>query len=367
MPTEYHQEVPGVVDGLTTKELAYADALEDLFSQWGERPMLDSGLVRASQDLLDLLEDVPLDAESPPINEWAEFYLRRAGISDALTFPIVLQPEEGETPLRTLQALAEAELGALNLNRYGLATAGRNGGLLVLVFSRRLADVAPFPIQVEPGSTHLLWGTLLQEAQRPSLLMASPEQGTIETLLTAKAGMFYTQVYFPDEPGEYMVEILVHTDGPQVASLFPVYVGVPPRIRPVTRVLPGVNENAPVYELEKQAFALLNNERNKRGLPKLVWSASLADSARSHSRAMAQAHRLTHEPFASEHLPKGAYRENVSLSTTLTSSHRNLLQSPSHRRTVLDSELKSVGVGIVEIRGSGADRVLYMTQRFTAK
>lgn len=367
LPSEYHQEIPGVVDAMGRKDVGYCDALEDLFSQWGERPLLDSGLTKAAKDLLVLLEDLPLDVEMPPINEWAEFFLRRAGISDALYFPIVLQPEEGETALQTLGALAEAELGALNLNRYGLASGSGQGSLLVLIFSRRLADVAPFPIEVEPGTTHLLWGTLLQEARRPSLLLASPEQGTIETGLNDKAGMFWTQVYFPDEPGEYLLEILVQTDGPQVASLFPVYVGVPPRVRPVTRMLPGVNETAPVHDLEKQAFALLNSERAKRGLVKLTWSNALADSARSHSRAMALSHRLTHEPLPGDVLPRGAYRENVSLSTTLTASHRNLMQSPSHRRTVLDSELRSVGVGIVEIRGSGSDRVLYMTQRFTAK
>lgn len=367
LPSEYHQELPGVLDALSGAELAMSEALEETFAELGDRPMLDSGLVRAAQDLLALLESVPEDAEMPPVNEWAEFYLRRAGVSDALYFPVVLQPIPGETPYQTLGSLVEAELSALHLNRYGLALQEGENGLLVLLFSRRLADIAPFPIHVEPGSTQLLWGTLLQESTRPSLLLASPENGTIETVLRDQAGMFWTQVYFPEEPGEYMLEVLVHTDGPQVASLFPVYVGVPVPTRPVTRMLPGVDESAPTANLEAQAFQLLNAERVKRGLGRLVWSSSLADSARSHSRAMASQRRLTHELLSGEARPKGSYRENISLSTTLTSAHRNLVQSPSHRRTMLDSELRSVGVGIVEIRGAGDDRVLYMTQRFSSR
>jgi len=363
--SEYHSD-PDAPPVMSKKELLLCEAVDGLFVDTGEKPLPDPAISIAARDLLGLLADSHGQMEQPAINEWTDFFLRRAGVTDALFYPLLIPLLDDDSPFHVTGVLSDIELGAMRLNRYGLAHRPGDDGLVVLIFTRRMADIAPFPVKVEPGSSHLLWGTLLQDSRDPSLLLASDELGIVESRPSQKAGMFWTQIYFPDEPGEYLVELLVQADGPQVASLFPVFVGVAPHSRPVTRLLPGVDERASVEELERQALKLINAERKRRGVKELLHNPALASSAKSHSKAMASLSRLTHEPLPGEVRLKHHYKENVSISSTLASAHRNLMKSPSHRRTILDSELAYVGIGIVESGRTEDERIIYMTQRFSA-
>ncbi len=363
-PSQYHQDYPGALEGLTSREQWYSAAIEDAFSTSGESPELDSGLVGVCDRLLELFPDDDFDLSGSDASEWVEFLLRRSGVTDAVYVPLVFTLDQASDPYTQMVSVVLSELAPLRLNRYGLAIRNSDPPVLVAVFTRRFADLAPFPMEVSPGSSHLLWGSLMQESQVPTLMVAYPEEGTMTLALAEEAGMFWSKIYFPDEPGVYTMEVLVNNDGPQVASLFPVYVGVPVQVRPVTRVLPGLDEDAPVAKLEAQAFGLLNSERSRRGLSLLKMDPGLSDSARSHSRAMAQRRRLTHTVMAGETRPPRAWTENISVSTTLSSAHLNLMSSPSHRRTILDSRSTFVGIGIVEVGGVGDTRALYMTQRF---
>jgi uncharacterized protein YkwD len=283
------------------------------------------------------------------------------GTSDSLFFPIVANVRDEKEAARLLSKIVSDSIVALKVNRFG-ASLDSESGMLVAVFTRRLAQLGAFPMSVEPGSTHLLWGSLVDDARCPSLLLSTPDEALFETRVHVKAGLFWTQIFFPDEPGTYTVELLVNADGPQVAALFPVYAGVAPPETPVLKLYPGTDDLAEPASMEAQALTLINKERKKRNLAPCAIDKAMTRGARQYSAAMADAGRLTHALA-----PKpGNVRENISLSTSIATAHANLMACPSHRRNIIDDEAVRCGVGVAAVTRDGV-RLIYMTQRFSSR
>jgi len=360
----YHQAIPSSKAELSPAEDGLVDSIHAAFDDAGRsRPEADPNLHLACRALCEVLDCSDVDGISAWEPQTIQFTLRRFGVTDGFYFPVVARVESAADARRVLAKVISRDVVPQGMNRFGVALDVDERHLLVAVFTRRLAQLGPFAREAMPGDTVLLWGGLLDGAGNPRLLLATPEGALFEQPLKESQGLFWAQVFFPEEAGEYVVEILVDRDGPQVASLFPVYVGIEAPQRPVFKVLPGVEEEASTSNLERQVLSLINREREKRGYPTCRWSSELADDCRRYSREMASEGRLSHALDRSE----GDYTENISLSTSLHAAHANLMGSPSHRRNILDREAISCGVGIVAVsRGEGV-RLLYITQRFSRK
>ena len=126
---------------------------------------------------------------------------------------------------------------------------------------------------------------------------------------------------------------------------------------------PGVDPAA-----EQEIFRLVNLERARAGLSSLRWDVSLQKAARAHSRIMADAHQLSHEFGAEPSFDKrlalaGASfnlsGENVAFNQTADGAHRGLMNSPPHRKNILNPEFNSIGIGVVR---AGED--IWVTQDF---
>jgi uncharacterized protein YkwD len=111
---------------------------------------------------------------------------------------------------------------------------------------------------------------------------------------------------------------------------------------------------------EQTIFDLANRERAARNLPPLKWSAGLATAARAHAQKMAQAGTLSHQ-FAGE-MDMGmrirvagvrftSAAENVAQGPSAAAVHQEWMNSPGHRDNLLDPELNSLGVAVVERNG----------------
>ena len=111
---------------------------------------------------------------------------------------------------------------------------------------------------------------------------------------------------------------------------------------------------------EQTLFDAANRERAAQGLASLKWSAALASAARTHAQKMAQANRLEHQ-FPGE-MDLGtrvrlagvrfrAVAENVAQGPSAASIHSQWMNSPPHRANVLDPELDSIGIAVVERNG----------------
>jgi len=108
---------------------------------------------------------------------------------------------------------------------------------------------------------------------------------------------------------------------------------------------------------ERDLFAAVNQARRAQGLPALRWDESLAAAARRHAAVMAEHGQAQHafegEPSLSARVKQaGAHfswlSENVTQGPTPEFIHGQFMNSPNHRANVLDRDMDSIGVGVVE-------------------
>lgn len=110
------------------------------------------------------------------------------------------------------------------------------------------------------------------------------------------------------------------------------------------------------YTGEQQMLSLVNGERAKVGVEPLVWDDSLAGVARGHSEDMFKRGYFSH--YSPEGKDVGdrlnaagivyTYAgENLALAPNIQSAHDGLMNSPGHRRNMLDPAFRKIGIGTV--------------------
>jgi uncharacterized protein YkwD len=107
---------------------------------------------------------------------------------------------------------------------------------------------------------------------------------------------------------------------------------------------------------EKEVFRLTNIERVKQGVPALIWDGRLADAARAHSRDMSENRFVGHvgsdgstiaQRIARTGLRVNNTGENTAGSGILSPQllFEGWMNSPPHRRAILDRTYTHIGVG----------------------
>lgn len=124
-------------------------------------------------------------------------------------------------------------------------------------------------------------------------------------------------------------------------------------------------ENGPA----KLLFESANHERAAHSLAPLKWSTSLAAAARQHAQRMAAQNTLSHqlpgEPGMKDRASQSGARfsslaENVAEGLSAESIHHQWMNSPPHRANLLDAQLDSVGIAVVDHGG-----VLFAVEDFS--
>ena len=120
---------------------------------------------------------------------------------------------------------------------------------------------------------------------------------------------------------------------------------------------------------ERQLFEALNRERTAQGLSALQWDNTLFKAARQHALLMLNLNMLEHQ-LPSElnlegRLAEAGARfsviaENIAIGRNPQTIHAGWMDSPGHRKNILDPRLTSVGVAAV--RGPGG---LFAVQDFS--
>lgn len=122
-------------------------------------------------------------------------------------------------------------------------------------------------------------------------------------------------------------------------------------------------------DLEAKMLVLVNQEREKAGVPPLKFDPELLPVARDHSRDMFARGYFSHitpeglSPFDRMREAKVRYLsagENLALGHTLNICHRGLMNSPGHRRNILNRAFGRVAIGILD----GGIYGLMITQSF---
>jgi hypothetical protein len=120
---------------------------------------------------------------------------------------------------------------------------------------------------------------------------------------------------------------------------------------------------------ERQLFEALNRERTAQGLPALQWDNALFKAARRHALLMLNLNKLEHQLPNESNLEArlaeagarfGAIAENIAVGPNPGGIHAGWMDSPGHRKNILDPRLTSVGIAAV--RGPGG---LFAVQDFS--
>jgi len=132
-------------------------------------------------------------------------------------------------------------------------------------------------------------------------------------------------------------------------------------------VQPGSSESIPITSeprglvvdevSEQELFRLVNEERVSKGIPALVWRTEIVPVARAHARDMWERQYFGHYSPEGEdvgdRLQKGGVSyflagENLALAPTVQTAHNGLMNSQGHRENILDTEFRSIGIGVID-------------------
>lgn len=127
----------------------------------------------------------------------------------------------------------------------------------------------------------------------------------------------------------------------------------------------------PVAGIERRVSELVNQERTSRGLNALEWDQRLAEAARRHARSMAQRGFFSHDDpvrgdlfgrLGKAKIPWQKAAENLFNEKGYEDPAQQAIQgwmnSPGHRRNVLDKQLTRAGVGAAR----APDGTVYLVQ-----
>jgi hypothetical protein len=119
---------------------------------------------------------------------------------------------------------------------------------------------------------------------------------------------------------------------------------------------------------EQYLFQAANAEREQRGLPALHWDKALNRAAYGHAQQMAARQSISHqyagEPELAERGKSAGARfsviaENVAEASTAVRIHDAWMNSPGHRANLLDPQVDSIGISVLQRNGQ-----LYAVQDF---
>lgn len=111
------------------------------------------------------------------------------------------------------------------------------------------------------------------------------------------------------------------------------------------------------FASEKIMLDLVNQERIKFGAKPLVWNESLAQVGRGHSRNMFERGYFSHfspegKDVGDRLIEAGVYfniaGENLALAPDINRAHQGLMDSPGHRRNILDPAFSKIGIGVID-------------------
>lgn len=126
---------------------------------------------------------------------------------------------------------------------------------------------------------------------------------------------------------------------------------------------------------EQQVIELTNLEREKAGLPPLVFNEKLAQAAHSHSQAMADRDFFAHQDPQDKSGPGervhavgydwNSIAENIGLGyASAEAAIEGWMNSPSHRANILLPDIREIGVGYVEGPGPSASCTMMPCQHY---
>ncbi len=329
-------------------------------------PLLSAVAREHSQDMAD---HNYVEYVSPRLGT-IEYRMHRAGVSSANNRSVIYR-------IGAMSAFAaeikRQPVGAESATHVGIGVVSK--GVLprelyiTILLREKRSTLEPFPTLPLPGRAYRLAGELDPGFSKPMLVVTTPDGRVREEKIPLGPGnRFDTTVSFDAGNGKYDVEITAEGRlGPAVLDLMRCYVGTPyPEPDTTDRA---VKTPSNLRLAERMIFDMVNRSRAEAGLAPLEYDDALAAVARGHSADM-RANRFfahvspTHGDLTDRMKRAGIkgrrFTENIAANADLGSAHRGLMDSPGHRKNILDPEATRLGVGIV----LGEEKQLFITENF---
>jgi uncharacterized protein YkwD len=285
-----------------------------------------------------------------------EYRLHRAGVSAANAQFAVYRMPSATALMEDLQKTQLHLKDPMTDIGIGVAVQGPRELCVTLILYEEHSRLDPFPTLPILGAEYRISGRLGGDLEKPCLVVTTPDgRVTEEPLKLSPARRFESSVRFDKGRGEYSVEITASGDlGPTVVDLMHCYAGVeypPPPIPPKKSPM-----SADVREGEQLMFDLINKARAEAHLPALAYDERLSETAREHSEDMFENKYFAHdsptvgslaERMAKAGIKAKKFCENIADNQDLLTAHQELMDSPGHRKDILDPDLTRVGVGII--------------------
>ncbi len=261
---------------------------------------------------------------------------------------------------------------------FGVATQPIQGDpersrLLILLVESGI-DLVPPPAATEPSPKPIpLHGTLLPPYVRPQVLVTDPAKQIAPLPIEIRGREFHGEVRCQVR-GLYQIEVIGESkQGPHVLANFiwPCATDLPSVPQQLAQPVPKILRTIP--ESESELVRLLNEDRKRAGLPPLTLDERLTKIARAHSEEMAKKRTVFHhspttgtpeDRVRRAHIKNSMLAENLAQAGSEDEAERSLLDSPGHRRNILDPALTKVGIGVATVQSAQGNRVLYITQLF---
>jgi uncharacterized protein YkwD len=316
-----------------------------------------------------------LDSEKMLPVDRLRFELHTQGVTDANITPFSIEGPPEKMPPEMLQFLDEEKSRA----RYTHFAVGvtrfpdQQKMISTLFLGKRPALMDPLPVCPPPSSRLKLRMQLLRGYRHARWLLTTPKGEVQDDILIYEEGAWGGTVPLDSGKGTYQMEIVVHgPSGPEVAALFPLYVGIERPAIPTVKLHPAPERYRTPEEAETALLRLLNKERLRQDLPALTPDEQLSAVAREHSLQLLTERHAAHrtamtgsllDRLRRSDIPFTRALENVSLSPSPEAAHERFMESPGHRLNVLDPDVTVAGIGIAMERGSQED-ILAVTEVF---
>jgi uncharacterized protein YkwD len=303
------------------------------------------------------------------------FELHQQGVTDANITPFSVEGPPEKMPPEMRQFLDDEKIRARYTHFAVGVTRSPDQKKMVstLLLGKRPALMDPVPVCPQPSSRLKLRMQLLKGYRHARWLLTTPKGEVQDDILIYTEGAWGGTLPLDSGKGTYQMEIVVHGPrGPEVAALFPLYVGVERPAIPTIKLHPAPARYRTPEDAETALLRLLNQERRRQGLPALTPDQKLCAVAREHSLQLLAERHAAHRTATTgspldrlrrSNIPFTRALENVSLSASPEAAHERFMESPGHRLNLLDPDVTVAGIGIAMERGSQED-ILAVTEVF---
>jgi uncharacterized protein YkwD len=262
----------------------------------------------------------------------------------------------------------------------GVVSLGHGRTRMMVAILERALMLQPAPRAVGSDGVVDVRGVLLAGRGKPSVEVVGPDGEWVAAPVSVSVdGSFGARVHCRGR-GEHQIEVLAEgTHGPEVAANFPIWCGSSPPTK-ISVLVERIDPDVTADQIARANFIYLNEERERRGLPPLLWDEAAADVALAHSQDMSRNDFVGHRSpttgdvtarFRRANVKGVIIRENVARGYGPKGIHDSLMGSPGHRVNMLASDVTHVGVGAVlgpaETNVDGAPRPVFATQNFYRK